>query len=130
MLITGLYAGILALLFIALCVNVIRKRLAFKIGIGDGGNHELSKAIRIHANFAEHVPFAIVLIALCDYAQYNPYLIHAMGLTLLMGRVLHSYGLSKTSVRSSGRTFGVLMTYAVIIIAALLLIIQGAQAYI
>lgn len=130
MIITGLYAGILALLFIALCFNVIRKRLSFGIGIGHGDNHELKKAIRIHANFAEHVPLALILIALCDYTQFNPYFIHAMGVSLVIGRLLHAYGLSKTSVRSTGRTLGVLLTYTTIIIASIMLIIKGVQAYI
>lgn len=130
MIITGLYAGLLTLLFLILIYSVIAKRLKFKIGIGDGDNHQLAKAIRVHANFAEHVPLAIILIGLCEYARYNDTIIHALGFSLLLARILHGYGLQKTSVRSWGRSIGVLLTHAVLLIAAILLILRAAQAYI
>ena len=130
MLITGFYAGLLSFVFIALGINIIRKRLAYKVGLGDGGHHELAKTIRVHANFAEHVPLALILIGICDYTQYSPYFIHVLGATLFVSRLLHAYGLGKTSVRSFGRTYGVLMTYGVILIASIALVIKGVQAYI
>ena len=126
--ITGFYAGLLAILYIVLIINVIRKRMKFQIGIGDQNNHVLAKAIRVHANFAEHVPFAILLMALCDYNQTNAVYLHIMGVTLVIARIAHAYGLSKTSVRSIGRSIGVLGTMAVILFAAILLILQFVTA--
>ncbi len=126
--ITGFYAGLLAIILIALIVNVIRFRLTFKIGIGDGGNHILHKAIRVHANFIETVPFALVLMALCDYNGTRPFYLHLMGIILVISRILHAYGLQKTSVRSFGRSVGIIGTMAVIIIAAVLLILQYVTA--
>lgn len=130
MLTTSLYAALLAFVYIALSVNIIRKRWIFKVGIGDGGNHELIKAIRCHGNFAEYVPFALILIALCDYAAYPTALIHLLGLTLLIARILHAYGLQQTSRTSYGRTIGMLATFLVMIVAALALIWAVLQAYI
>lgn len=126
--ITGFYAAILAFLFIVLIFNVIAKRLTFKIGIGNGGNHMLEKAIRVHANFAEHVPFAVLLIALCEYGGITAVYLHVMGGLLVLSRVLHAVGMSKTSVRSIGRTVGVLGTACVIVMAAVLLILQYVTA--
>ena len=126
--ITGFYAGLLAILMIVLIVNVIRNRLKFQIGIGDGGNHILHKAIRVHANFAETVPFTLLLMALCDYNGTKPILIHIMGITLVVCRILHAHGMYKTSVRSMGRTVGILGTMAVMAFAALILILRFVLA--
>ena len=122
--ITGFYAGILAFMYFVLIFNVIRYRIQFKIGIGNGGNHTLDKAIRVHGNFAEHVPFAVLLIGLCDYNGTDPAILHALGIILVASRIMHAYGLLKTSVRSSGRTAGVIGTVSVMLAAATLLIVQ------
>ena len=126
--ITGFYAGLLALVYIALIFNVIAKRLKFGIGLGSAENHILDKAVRVHGNFAEHVPFALLLMALCDYNGTDPIYLHAMGIVLVIARILHAYGLTKTSVRSFGRSVGVVGTALVIIVAAILLILQYVTA--
>lgn len=128
MMITGLYAGLLGLLFITLCYGVISKRLKYKIGIGHGDNHELHKAIRVQGNFVEYVPISLLLIALCDFSNIDATIVHALGITLVLGRVLHAYGLNKTSVASKPRVVGILMTHAVIVICSLILIYQFALA--
>ena len=48
--ITALYAGILALIFVALAINVTRHRVKLRVSLGDGGNPEmLAKCARINA---------------------------------------------------------------------------------
>lgn len=128
--ITAIYASLLAFLFFFLFLRVVSKRLRYRIGIGDGGNHELNKAIRIHGNFAEHVPFALLMMMLCEMTGISIYFIHAFGIMLVISRLLHAYGLSKTSVLSWGRTIGIIGTYTVILLAALLLLLRFALAYI
>lgn len=126
--ITGFYAAVLALIFIALSYNIIIRRIRHGIGIGDGGNHILNKAVRVHANFAEYVPFALLLMLLCEYTTADLTYIHALGITLIVSRIFHAYGLMTTSVRSYGRTVGVIGTHLVIIFAALFLIMQYVTA--
>ena len=53
--ITGLYAGLLAILLVVLSFNVIRFRLKHRVGTGHGDVSELDKAIRIHGNFVMDV---------------------------------------------------------------------------
>ena len=126
MMITGLYVGVLGILFIALCYGVILKRLKFKIGLGHGDNHELHKAIRVQGNFVEYVPISLLIIALCDFSNIPAMIVHALGITLVLGRLLHAYGLNKTSQASKARVIGTLMTHAVIVIGSLILIYQAA----
>lgn len=126
--ITGFYAGLLAILFLALIVFVIVKRLKYQVGIGHGGEHELDKAIRVHANFAEHVPFALVLMAICEWDGLDPQYLHALGLMLVLSRVFHAYGLAKSSVRTFGRSVGVIGTMLMILLSGLYLVIQFLTA--
>lgn len=55
------YAAALALLFILLSANVIRGRGQHKVALGSGGMPNLERRVRVHANFAEYVPFTLLL---------------------------------------------------------------------
>ena len=45
--ITALYAGILALILIALAINVTVHRVKLRVPLGDGGNAEMRRMIRL-----------------------------------------------------------------------------------
>lgn len=127
--ITGIYASLLAIIFFCLFVNIVSKRLKYKIGLGDGNNHQLNKAIRVHGNFAEHVPYALLMMLLCEMTNISIYFIHSFGVVLIVSRLLHAYGLSRTSQNSWGRSVGIIGTYVVIVMAAILLLLRFALAY-
>lgn len=116
--IIGYYAGLLALLFVFLTVRVGRARMLTKIGIGDGGDHVLQKAIRVHANFTEFVPLALLLLFMIEMQQSSVMVLHLLGGLLFVGRVLHALGLSKTSKLSFGRCAGAGLTILVIAVSA------------
>lgn len=118
------YAGLLALMFLALAVRVVRLRRSLQVGIGSGGHDSLERAVRTHANFAEYVPLALILLVLVEIATATPvWLLHLLGLVLLAGRVMHGFlGLNRRAGYSSGRFFGTALTWGVVAVAALLLI--------
>lgn len=120
--ITTLYAGLLAILYIALAACVIRGRYKYRIGLGDGGNEDMVRRIRIHGNFAEYVPFALLLLFLVDDAQTSPVIVHILGLMLLIGRLLHAWGVSSSSGVSKGRFIGMVLTMVMIIVCAVILL--------
>ena len=60
--ITLLYAGLCTLLVVFLAVRVAMWRFRHKIGIGDGGDRELLKRVRAHANAIENMPLALILL--------------------------------------------------------------------
>ncbi len=86
--------------------------------MGDGDDAELKRAIRAHANFAEYVPIALLLIAMAETLGTHTLLVHALGLFLLCGRSLHAYGLSQVKEDYRYRIFGMKMTLNVIIVSA------------
>lgn len=118
--ITALYASLLAVVFILLSVRVITQRREARIEIGPGESKELLRRMRVHANFAEYVPFALVLMALAESLKVPPPLLHLVGVVLLVARVLHAYGLSQNPHNLKQRTWGVTLTFTAIAIAAFL----------
>jgi uncharacterized membrane protein YecN with MAPEG domain len=116
--ITGFYASLLTLLFVGLSMNIIRLRLQSKTGIGDGGHKTLAKAIRVHGNFSEYIPMALLLLGVYEVNGGSPMLLHVLGATLFIGRVLHAIGLSKSIGVSKQRQIGMLSLFLVLLILA------------
>lgn len=115
---TGFYASLLALLYIGLTINIIRLRLSLKVGIGSGGQAPLAAAVRVHGNFSEYVPLALVLMACYELNGGAAIALHLIGALLVVGRVLHAIGLSKSIGVSKQRQFGMLSTFLVLIVLA------------
>ena len=113
--VTGLYTSLLALLFVGLSFNVIKRRFSEKVGLGDGGSSTLTKAIRIHGNFSEYIPLALILMAVFEINGGSNLWLHVSGTTLLIGRIMHALGLTKSHTTSLPRALGTISTYIVII---------------
>ena len=62
MTILPVYAALLALLFVLLSIRTIRTRHSRKVALGHGDDPAMLRAMRVHANFAEYVPLALLLI--------------------------------------------------------------------
>lgn len=120
--ITIVYAGILAVVYAALTVRVAKARYKYRVGLGDGGVPDLTQRIRVHGNFAEHVPFALLLVFLVDYSQYSPIIVHALGIVLVIARALHIVGITSSPNVSKGRFIGTILTLLVYLVCAVLLI--------
>ena len=107
---TSLYAALLALLYLAITVDVLRARYASKIALGTGEDRVLFRAARAHANFAEYVPLILVLMALAESGGAPWLLVHAMGLATLVGRTLHAYGIRQEPEPLAFRMSGMILT--------------------
>jgi uncharacterized membrane protein YecN with MAPEG domain len=114
--ITGLYASILAFVMIGLGYRVVRLRRKYRVGVLDGGHHELTQAIRIHGNATEWVPIVLILFACAESLQLTPWVLHGLGIILVLSRILHILGLRKTVGRSFGRYAGIVGTWIVTIV--------------
>lgn len=120
--ITPYYAAILALLFIILSVKTIKTRREHKVAIGDGGEKSILRASRVHANFSEYVPLALLLITMLEIQSYAQWIIHSLCITLVTARIVHAYGVSQTNENFKFRIFGTAMTINIIGICAFLLL--------
>ncbi|MEN3365539.1 MAG: uncharacterized protein V7606_2813 [Burkholderiales bacterium] len=126
-LITSFYAGLCALVVIALIFQVERQRFKHRIGFGDGGQEKLTLAIRVHANAVENIPLALILLLLWELNGGPVWGIHLAGAGLVVSRALHAWGFSRSSGRSFGRSVGATGTWLVILVLALVLVVKGAM---
>ena len=117
MVVTPLYAGLLTLLYLVLIFQVIRFRRQ-GISLGDGGDPNMLRVIRGHANFAEHIPLALLLMLVMELGKFSIYLLHALGIALIVSRVLHAYALSFTQKGRFGRVWGAGITITVLAVEA------------
>jgi uncharacterized membrane protein YecN with MAPEG domain len=127
MIVTPIYAGILAILFFVLSLRVVALR-GHGASLGDGGNPILLRRIRGHANFAEYVPFILLMMAMLELSHVSVYLLHALGVTLVAARLLHGYALSFTEKFKFGRFWGTALTFGLLIVCGALCLYQGLQA--
>jgi uncharacterized membrane protein YecN with MAPEG domain len=74
----------------------------------------------VHANFAEYVPLALILLVLAELTGAAGLTLHALGLALLIGRVLHAYGVSQAEEDYRFRVAGMALTFVALISGALL----------
>jgi len=126
MIVTPAYAGLLVLWFLVLAWRVIGRR-GHGISLGDGGDPAMLRVIRGHANFAEYVPLALLLMAMLELCNFSAYVLHGLGAMLLIGRLLHGYALSFTDKFQFGRFWGTTLTFLVLGVGAVLCVWQGIQ---
>ena len=122
--ITALYLALLALLYLGLTINIIPYRLKFQVGIGSNGNKTLAKAIRVHANFIEYTPIAMLLLASYEINGGSASVVHSLGALFLVGRLLHVKGLSSSIGITIERRLGMLSSFIVIATLAVMHIYQ------
>lgn len=116
------YASLLALLFVVLSFRVIRQRRSLRVGLGDAGDQRLLRAMRVHSNFAEYTPLALILLLALELQVFYPWALHVLGAALVIGRLLHAYGVSQTREQLQFRIAGMACTFAVLLTAAGVLI--------
>ena len=122
------YAAIFVFIFVVLALRVIRLRQKYQVGIGSGGHADLERISRVHANFAEYVPFAILLLAFMEMQRQSIWLIHILAIVLLIARLIHAYGVSQQNEVIAVRATGMAMTFGVLIVASLVLLINALRA--
>jgi uncharacterized protein len=93
--VTALYGSLNAILNITLANRVSTLRRRDKVGIGIGDSKDLELAVRIHANNAEFVPLAIVMLLLAELCGGASLWLHIAGGMLLVARIAHAVGLPR-----------------------------------
>lgn len=120
--VTSFYTAILALFYVLLAGLVIRQRFKHRIGLGTGEQPQLLQTVRMHGNFAEYVPFLLILVALLEIQQSPVWQVHLVAGLTLAGRVLHAIGLWLSSGTSVPRFFGMISTFTALIVGAVFLL--------
>ena len=85
LIVTSIIAAVLTIIFVRLSFAVIGLRRKNQVGLGSGGYEDLERAIRAQGNFAEYVPFGIILIACLELNGAPWWLVAIPGITLIAG---------------------------------------------
>ncbi len=121
--ITLLTSGLLGLLFVVLSARVVAGRVSGQVmhGGGETPSDKLSLFIRGHANFAEFVPLALILIGLLELRSGPTLLIKVLAAVLVVSRIAHPIGLHMKAPNPfrAGGFFGTLLVIAAASVAAL-----------
>lgn len=116
--ISVIYAAVSALLICWLSFNVIKKRRSNRVSVGDGGFEDLKIAIAAQSNAVEYIPIALLLLFALEYNQANLLFVHALGILLIVSRIIHAHGMLtktfKTRVLAMQMTFIILLGLAVL----------------
>lgn len=115
LIVTSIIAAVLTVIFIQLSFAVIGLRRKNKVGLGSGGHDDLERAIRAQGNFAEYVPFGIILIACLELNGAPWWLVILPGITLTIGRLFHAVGINQPPPDFSKRVLGMKFTFNTLI---------------
>ena len=115
--VTALYGSLNAIVNIGLAMRVSTIRRRDKVSLGTGESKDLLVAVRTHGNSAEFVPLAIVTLLLCELFGGSSVILHVLGGSLLVARLLHIYGMPRRApnfyrVSSNVVTWGGIITTA------------------
>jgi len=110
---SAIYASLSAFLIVWLSLNAIKKRRSNKVSIGDGGIDELKTAIAAQSNAIEYIPIALMLLFSLEYNHANLFLVHFLGISLIIGRIIHAKGLLTSNLQQ--RVLGMKITIYTII---------------
>lgn len=121
----AVWSGLLTLLLVVLALLVVRQRQKHKVLLGDGGVPSLIQASRVFGNAIEYVPAGVAGMTLLALVGAHPSAIHAIGGGLLVGRILHAFGLSRSAGESPGRALGTLLTWIALFLIGTALIGYG-----
>lgn len=121
---TAIYGSLNALLNIFLASRVSGHRVQHKIAVGTGDNKALEIAARVHGNNAEFVPLAILLLLIAELMQLNSVVLHSVGGSLFVARLLHAYGMPRPAP-NFGRFVGTAVTWIIIAGMAFWILIVG-----
>lgn len=122
MLITPLFAAVFALMFLILSLDVVLRKKKTNTDSGVGEDPEMEKAIRIHLDFSEYVPFSLLLMWLVEVVTGAQTIVIVLGSVLLIGRVFHVSGMKSEREHDKFYQIGVTATFLVILVCSLLLL--------
>ncbi len=120
LLVTSIIAAVLTIIFVRLSFAVIGLRRKNKVGLGSGGHEDLERAIRAQGNFAEYVPFGIILIACLEINGAPWWLVAFPGIALIIGRLIHAIGINIPPPDFSKRVLGMMLTFGTLITLVIL----------
>ncbi len=122
--ITPIYVAILGLLFLPITIRVAMYRIKSRISLGTGDDPEMVRRMRGQANFIETVPISIFLLIVMEVQGASNMWLHALGITLVLGRIAHYLGLVDI-IPFAFRVVGIAATLLTIFLGSIWIVIDA-----
>jgi uncharacterized membrane protein YecN with MAPEG domain len=118
--ITMMYAGIFAIFALVLSFRAgsYRGKCGISVLFGDPPNMELAERVRVHQNFLEYVPLALILIGTIEANGGSALFLYVIGDLLIISRIAHAIGLRHDDMQHIGRLIGAGGTALLTLVAA------------
>lgn len=117
-----LYAAAFGLFYVALSAYVVAGRYKNRVLLGTGDSDDMLQRVRVHGNFAEYVPFALLLLAFAEGQGTDTVVLHALCVLLAVSRLAHIAGIRRGKPNLF-RAAGMVGTFTVFTATALLILI-------
>ncbi len=108
--ITALTAGAIIIIQMGLMFYAASGRIKFKKGLGDGGEPQMLKRIRMHGNLTENAPIILIVMALLEMGGVSQTVLAVAGVVFVIVRILHPLGLLRSQGTSAFRFLGATTT--------------------
>ena len=116
--ITLLTASVLGLIYFGLCYNVVKHRIKEMKQV-DFDQAILDRMVRVQCNFIEYVPIVLILLGLLENAGAKNYIVFGIAVGIIVGRILHAWGLASKPGTSFGRYYGTVLTWLALLTASI-----------
>ncbi len=120
--IATLFTAINILILFTLTFLVIRQRRSQEISMGHNDSESMQRAIRVHGNFTEYAPLAMIGLFAMAACGAGAYWMYGIGGAFTLGRLMHAFGYSKVTGKSIGRFYGMAITGLSLLVMALYLL--------
>ena len=112
---TLIYAGLMGVLSVLLANHVLYARLRGR----DLPEWQAPAAERVQGNFVENVPLALLLLYLVEISGAPGVFVHACGISLVVLRLLHAWGLARYEGANYPRLIGAQGTFVLVSVLAM-----------
>ncbi len=117
--VTIFYAGLFGLLLLVLSLNIFREWVHIATGTQPDNEERWHRSERVQSSFVEFVPMCLFLMFLIEAHGAPAGILHALGIFLVMARVLHAYGVGDGRFAHLMRVMGTQLTFLILMISSL-----------
>ena len=125
--VTAALTGFCGVLLVGLATRISMLRMRHKVPFGDGGNTELMRSIRVHANTAEHAPIFILLSLVYEYTRGSTTFLTAIVSAFVLARIAFTVGILGRGLHQA-RMAGATVTYVAQAVLAVALLFHALGA--
>lgn len=118
--ITGLFAGILGLMYFRFSIATIRARRSSKVSLGFGDDNQIQAVVSAHGNAAAYIPLFLILLYTYENSAHSFfYVTIGLGLAFCLGRWLHFKAMTAPKMDFKNRVRGMKLTLLPLVILSL-----------